>query len=749
MSFCIPKQFIDPLKKRMKEVGGDKLVSMSRQELADFFAESIGEGIANQVANSFRDAVLSKRKGAMKQWAKKTLTPEESRAVEKIADELTIEDALYENMDTDVIEKALGVDISEEEVKNINALVEKMVNAEKLEPDNIYSGLHSDYFKAKDELGKYMDTINPMSTTDIVSRVIFRGNLLFALKSVVTNVVGNTIGGISEKITNTILERKFSGVNTDLIMDYIKYSVDIYNKTGLDVVRAMDIASGEMTVRGEHFKGVGSGKGVVRSYGRFIEQYVFKTGQGTPDIVFASAHFADNVNILSTKMADAKGLTGEEHKAEARRLFLLATSLTLDENNVDHAEALQIKRTAVQYALTATYQNDTQWSKTALKIRDVMDDYTGNLALGTNTIPFVKTLVNISKLSLDMTGVTSLIEVPRLINAYRNGDASTMRNSINVVIRAGLGMSLAMLLAGLLDDDDYLPDYLIATPYQKEIAKLANAPYNSIRIGNKWVSLAYFGTFGYALSGMLGARNEQRFSDKVLSYTKNVTLQLRQTPVIEQITGVFEYIDEVNQYKKDGEDIGKEAISGTANFFLSRLIPSITSDVAKSIDDKERFTRYGVEGISDQLKNKIPFWRETLPPKYNGLGDEIPTEAFYWIILTGSRLKTAMSDNFVYSELTKLSVQGENVSIKLDTYQDIKIAKNMLTGKEYNELTGQLQKELTTAYANIMGMEKYKSETDAEKKKKYLMDTRKGVVEKVIRDSGYRGRINEIKNRQK
>lgn len=285
-----------------------------------------------------------------------------------------------------------------------------------------------------------------------------------------------------------------------------------------------------------------------------------------------------------------------------------------------------------------------------------------------------------------------------------------MKATINVVIRAGLGMMLARLLAGLLDDDDFIPDYTIASDYQKEIAKLNNAPYNSIKIGNKWVSLAYFGTFGYALAGMLGARQQNTLGDKVAGYYKNTILQLRQTPIIQQVLDTYDYINESKKYDKSGGDVIREAIAGTAGFFTARMIPAIVGDVAKSFDDKERMTRYGFEGISDQLAVKIPFWREVLPPKYNALGDEIQTESWYWIILTGSRFKTAPSDDTVYKELTRLSQQGEDVSINLDRMTDVKKAKELLTDREFNELKGQLQKELSTTYANIMATGKYQDE---------------------------------------
>lgn len=748
MTYCIPADLIEKLKPRMKQVGGAKLVAMTPHELDTFFSETVGEVLGKEVSKSFRKASLSHEKNAMKQWAKKTLTPDEAKAVGKIADSRTEEDTVYETIDGDVIERALGADITPEEVDTINTLMSNMLVAESLPPDNPFSGYHTDYFKAQKELNDYLDTVNPMSNMSVLSRVVFRGNLLFAPKSIITNIVGNLTGGVSETIVRMMEQRKLTGANSELIRPYIKYAYGVYAQTGQDVVRAME-AVGHQSVLGEHFQGVGDKKGIIRGYGRFVEQYVLRMGQGAPDIAFASAHFADSINMQSTKMADAKGLKGDARKQEAKRLFLMATSLNLDPNEKDHAEALLIKHVAVQYALTATYQNNTAWTKTTLGIRNAVDDYTGDLNLGTNLAPFVKTLVNIAKLSIDMTGVTLSVEIPRLISAYRNGDAETVRKVINVITRAGMGMVLVTLLASIMDDDDYIPDYTIATAYQKEVAKLANAPHNSIRIGDKWVSLSYFGTFGYAIAGVMGAKQKKTAGEALIAYHKNILFQLRQTPVIQQVLDIYDYAVDIQKYNKTGEEVGDEAIASIADFFASRLIPSVTGDIAKSMDNKERFAQYGFDGIVDQLQQKIPMWREGLPPKYNNLGEEIATESWYWTLLTGARVKTAPKDTQLYSELVRLSSSGEDVTLKLNTFNDVKIAKEMLTGQEYNELTGQLQKELSNAYANIMATERYQNEEDQERQKKLLMDVRDNVVKRVLRQQGYYSEIREIKRNNK
>lgn len=728
----------------MKEVGGAKLVAMSREELAAFFEPSVGNILAPKVANSFRDAVLSNRKGALSAWAKRTLSPQEAANVEKRAQDI-VEQPLHENMEHDVMESALGIDLTAEEVEKINELVAKLQIAAAKEPNNIYLGYHTDYFEAKDELNKFLDTANPMSTLEVTSRVVFRGNMLFSAKSILTNIIGNAINAVSEKVGNVIYERKWTGVNSDLIKDYIKTAGEVYYKTGLDVVRAMEISGGH-TVLGEHYKGVGQGKGALRSYARFVEQYVMKMGQGLPDIVFAATHFADNINVLTTKLADAKGLSGEAHKAEARRLFLLATSLTLDETNPDHLEALQIRRTAVQYAMVATYQNDTSWTKAALKAREVIDDYTGDLYLGTNLVPFVKTLINIADLSLQRTGVTSAFIAARAYKAYKAGDVAVFQESVNMAIRAGLGVLTAAILAASLGDDDYLPDYILASSYQKELQKLSNAGYNSIRVGDSWVSLGYFGTFGYVLAGFLGARNANTKADQAWEYMKNTGLQVRQAPIIEQIADFYTYLAQTQEYHKDGAEVGSDAIAYVANFFMARSIPMIVGDIAIGMDEYQRYTGYGLESVSAQFQAKIPFWRELLPPKYNGFGDMVRTEGLVKSVLFGAKVKNAPTDDAVYKELSNLARWGNQVKLDVDSYKSSKQLRKILSAAEYNEYRGVFSKALSTSIANAMTTEDYKNAEDDEARKAILMGLREEALSYTIEKLGYESRLDALED---
>lgn len=672
---------------------------------------------------------------------RRTLTAEEVSLHRQIDEEMAkLFPPVYENMEQDIIERAVGFTISTEEVSEINRLVQEMNEAEKLPPDNPYNGFHSSFFDARNKLNTYLDTVNPMSKMDILQKVIFRGTLLAAPKSLTTNLVGNTTMGITATTVNAIQQRKFSGLNSQHIMPFAKNAWETYRQTKIDTVRVMDTSTSGSTVLGEHFQGVGSGESAIHKYGRFVEQYVFTLTQGGPDVYFAALHFANHANILSTKIAARKGLTGEALKNEAERLMLNSMSLRLDEKS--DPVAYEIKRASVDYAMNATYQNNSRLSEILLDIRNAIDDYTGIFRVGTNVSPFVKTIVNLSIVSARLTGVSLTYDAPRLIVAIQNGDTKTMNDAINGIIYAGLGLLLVQLIASGLDDDDYIPDYILATDYQRDMAKLNNAPYNSVRVGDKWVSLGYT-PFGWSLAATLQARQEKGVVDKSFGYVGALLLQSRSLPVLNNILGVYDYLNESKEYNKDSNEKMADAVAWTGDFFSSRTIPAFISDLAKALDDKERFTQYGYEGIVDRFKARIPFVREDLPEKHNLLGEIIYTENAFWVMMAGARVKSAPTDSELIRELSRLSQSGEEVKLKYNTNKDIKTAKKLLSGAEYNEFERVLQTSLTNTYANTMATSKYKKETDPEKQKAMLMKKRDGVLKEVVKQLGYTQRFKD------
>lgn len=744
-NFCLLPNDISKLKAAMKKAGAKTIVEMSSQERQAFFSNALGnEQSGKELTASFEKAMVSKQQKALSNWAKSVFTEKERKektypdVISKI-NNLQKEGVLSPNLAGQYLESlvatSLGYDLKPEEIQKINELSEKVQEAETKEPDNEFFGYHTDYFKARKEMNDYIQSITPSNTMEILFGLIGRGNLLASAKSPTTNIVSNLSSFISEPLVRRMVERKFSGANSDLVIPFIQESYKIYKETGYDPVRMLKIQDEQKTL-GEGRVST-QGEGTVRQVARFYEDIVFKKLMGTPDILAAAAHFADTLNILSTKVADQEGLKGEELKKRAKELFLKSTQLK--DTKDDIADILRLG--AIENALYATFQQDSWYSELAVKVRGMIDKATGDLKLGTNLEPFIKTPVNVIGAGMEYSGVTLPVTVANLISNAVNGRELVTREMSRQVVRAGLGLVIASIIAGLLDDDDYMPDYTIADAKQKEATRLSNATYNSIRIGNKWVSLDYFGVLGVAIAGMMGARQQKDKGNKALFYGQNAFSQLRRAPIISTFFDLAKWFEENKKYSKTINDIKGELIGNIAGFTYSRSVPMIISDIAKALDDKERMNDY--KSWVDDIWAKVPFKRESLPPKFNDLGQIIPTENAFWTIMAGARVKTA-NDDKTYKELLKLSSEGTDVIITTKGFKEMKAAKKVLSPYELNELTAQVQEGIRNAYLTVSETDEYK-EADNEGKKELLEDTRRGVMEAILSDSPYGTRIyNEI-----
>lgn len=747
-NFCLLKDQIDILKPKMKALGGQKLVTMSSSERADFFSETLGKTTGKQVAATFEQAMISKQKGALKNWAETVFTPKEKATktyndviskINNLSKEGVLSPSLTDEYLENLIATELGVDLKPEEIKKINDMSLVIQEKEKLTPNTQFFGYNKEYFLARKEMMDYLESITPSPTLDTLFGTIGKGNLLASIKTMTTNVVSNISNFITEPLVRRIVARRFSGVNSDLIIPFIQEAYKIHRDTGYDVVRMFKMKDHQKTL-GEN-RNSNQGPGAVKAVARVYEDIIFKKFLGTPDILAGAAHFADGLNLTSSAIADKEGLSGEEHKARARELFLKATQLS--ETNDEIADILRAG--AIDEALYGTFQQDSWYAKVALSIRNSLDEVTGGLKLGTNLDPFIKTPINVLGAGMEYAGYTLPFATIKLAHDAYSGNEKDVRGFSRQLVRSGLGITIAMLLSGLLDDDQYVPDFTVASPKQKEITRLSNASYNSIRIGNKWVSLDYWGPVGVALAGIMGARQKQGALAKGASYIENSFTQMRRSPIIATLFNIYNWYDENKKYGKDAEEQFKEMIGNLAGAIWVRAVPMIVSDVAKALDDKQRYNDYN--NWVDDIQAQIPFARELLPPKYNDFGAIVPTENAFWTIVAGARVKTA-NDDKVYREILDLSNQGQDVVLTTRNFKDMKTARLLLSPREFNELEGVTHAAIRDAYLNVSETDAYK-EAEPEQKKKLLEQTRTGVMQMVLSDSGYMSRIKQYEYENK
>ena len=122
-----------------------------------------------------------------------------------------------------------------------------------------------------------------------------------------------------------------------------------------------------------------------------------------PDVAFSAAHFGDSANLAASKIAAEEGLKGAAAKKRAAAIFKDATSF-----DPQTEEGQYVRAQGIADASYATYQNDSYYSTLALAIRSIVNRASGNVRLGDQIMPFVKTPANVIGSGIDAAGVSAI-----------------------------------------------------------------------------------------------------------------------------------------------------------------------------------------------------------------------------------------------------------------------------------------------------------------------------------------------------
>lgn len=699
---------------------------------------------SKKVNGLFEKAIASKKANALvkvfDQISPKEVkkTSEYDGLIKKVADLAEKGNLNIDGVLDDYVETQLGAKISPEEAQILKGLVEDMDKSLKIGSDNKFDQYNLEYLKKRKKLQDYMESITPASSLEIGSSIIGRGNLLFALKSGITNIIGNMSFLTGEIITRRIQTGQLGLSGGKFIKDYMKHAMKVYKETGIDIIRVMEIKDTRSSL-GEKVTSA-QGKGVVRAIGRFYEDLIFKKMLGTPDMTFASFHFADAVARHSYAMAKKEGKMFKADKkwVEERTKNLMYSATNL---NPEDTVAYAIREQAKMEALFGTMQNTNNLTTVLVYARDGVDKVTGGLRVGSNIEPFVKTPANVIRASAIYSGAF----LPFSVIKYAKGilwnkmTREELRETEANMIRAGLGFVFSLLLASILfgdkDDDeiDYIPDYASANADQKKIVMNGNASYNSIKVGDKWVSLDYFGSFGTPLLAIIMAKKNDN-TDPLGFATETASAnwsQFVKLPIISTLFDTASDVEKAKKYDKSPNDIAEEYAKNSVLFLYNRAVPMIISDVAKGMDDYQRRVDYA--SVADKIKQNIPFLREELPIKTNTFGQEMEGEGMASQLLFGARLKT-YNDDPVFLEVKKTEeasggkVTFENMSDTVEFKSLIltdgggdKFAPAM---QDHYANVGKLMRE---NFVWVMKTKEYK-ESSAEEKAQILNDARNQAI---------------------
>lgn len=582
--------------------------------------------LAPEIIASIKERAL---KGEIKAEEILKMLPEEKQALRAILE--------------DYVADKLGVSVSAGEVKVISEKAKKIDEAEKKlggdlgNPAKVEENI--EFFKAKKAMDDYLLSRHPSNRLKVLTGTIGRGMMLFSVKSPILNIGSNVELALTEALSRRAAGVQLKGADNKLAVDYVKMVNKVYQETGYDVSRMTqlsDTGAGGARVLGETTHS--EGPGAVRKVGRVIEDIVFKQLMGAPDVAFSSAHFADSVNLNAAKF----GEKGPEFMRDAMTL----------EPKTPEGEILRAQ--AIFDAQKATW-TDKSWATTISEgTRKILNDVSGDARIGDFVLPFVKTPANVIATGMDYAGMGVPKALVKSYKAWKTGDLGTKAHFQAIsrdLVRSGLGITGAVVLTQMLDDEDFVGAY---DPKRAQIEGLRNSNYNAIRVGGKWISTDWLGPLSVPVTAMMYARKYgDTGGEGTFQYGKGVVASAMQIP------GIADIYDTVKGSAFKSNQTLEEMTGATGDYITSqlysRLVPSFISDTAKAIDPTVRVGGKGINGVIA----RIPFLSKTLPAKTNVFGEEVKGEPGWSDILFGARVKTDR-ENAMIREISRVSSATDN-----------------------------------------------------------------------------------------
>jgi hypothetical protein len=541
-----------------------------------------------------------------------------------------------------------------------------------------------EYLTAVSDLRIYVQSLNPAHVLRVMTELIGRATMLFSIKSPLLNIESNTLQGLMQVIEKRIANKQIKGIASGRITEYMKFAVKVFDKTGIDITRMIDAAdarSGIKKVLGET-RISAAGPGPIRAVGRFYEKWIFRRTLGVPDVVASSFHAADTANLGATLIARSEGLAGEAAKARADELFNDTLSLT-----PKTPEGAILRKQAILDAEYATWQNKSRASDVSLKIRDAINTATGDLRLGDLNIPFAKTPANVISAGIETAGGGLFSGLYKIKKAFSDKTLNAIdrqnvvKSATRSFIRAGIGLTVAMVIASLLDEDDYIGIYALDAK-ERRIQQMSGGGENMIRIGGKWVSLEYFGALGVPIAGIMSARKYGSGSilDKAFRYIQGTGTQILRLPGINEVRNMITKITTDLSLGMTPGEMLEETKNDILGMIKSRTIPGIVNDIANATDETMRETS---GNIFAQIQAGIPGVREGLPVRLTVLGEEVPTTGAGQLFF-GARIKEDQDSPlkvFLAENRLSISVPSKTTKIKVSGFPE---GRQMTASEYYN-----------------------------------------------------------------
>ena len=348
-------------------------------------------------------------------------------------------------------------------------------------------------------------------------------------------------------------------------------------------------------------------------------------------------------------------------------------------------------------AARAVFGNDTWLSKKAGALRQ------GEGGAAVEVImPFTGVPSSVATRILERTPVGAFKEVISQMRS-KKFDQRALSEAIS---NSAIGTGGALMLGSALVKNNMIT---LQFPQDDKERKLweqeGKQPY-SIHIGDKWYSLNYVQPFGSILAAGAQYAQSRKDGESIPSAMAAATAQAGKSVTGQSfLQGVSGALEAVQDPSKSAEKFASSTVGS--------IVPNIVKRVASATDSVQRDTK----GIINNLKGGIPGVRQTLDPKLDSLGNELP--------------RASSGFDTMFNPLKPSKARGDNLTAELRRLQDVKEgvmpsdvdAKIKFDGVEA-KLSKQQQAEIKKnagqatqeGWKRLIETQEYKDLTDEEKK---------------------------------
>jgi len=620
---------LDQSEAMAKGIDVKELRNMTTDERIAEFSKYVSSEMAQDLNSKFERLLKS---GNLPNWEERTLGTERLRTDKRLKGSLARLEALddlgvlnpteLEDFMQSFVESELGVDVTMEESQKLSDLIneqrdayDKIVKKDDWTADN--SEQVEDYFDKRKALEDYTDSLKDVGVSDIANNVFdyMRASILASPRILRNSFLYQMVPGIERAITKRIVSGAFNDADlqSDIVekmrakisaikpddksVDFIKrqvaMAVRIYHKTGYDISRMQTLEDGHRyfgedvgQIQEKSFKdakGIKEKTAAVATKIAKIVNLAPKWFAGGTDMLFANIGRADTSIMMAKEIASIEKMRGKLPKGmteQDRAYDLLRESYSFDPQD---KRAQTIREAGI---LDAHMMNNTQpdgWADKVLQFRRGLK--IGRVNFGKAIIPFAKIVnVVISEGVKTASGYgigKSIYDINRASQKSNEATrANDMRKAVSNLVRYVGLTGAALLLTGLLDDDDYVGSWDTINRKSYDLARASGAGTNYVRIGGKWVPLRYLPMINIPISAIMTARQAaNRKDDPIAGYLVGMVGQIMDAPGIKESRDIFQKVGwalKSNNLKKMAKTMGFD-YDGLSDWAKVRMIPSVLS----------------------------------------------------------------------------------------------------------------------------------------------------------------------------